>query len=351
MIPRSASSLNIARVLFVLVCELAGIAIALSTQDQEPHIPVWLGVLVGLLVSSFVIYAETLMRSFSLRGFSTGTFGLLVGLFCAWLLTKVNLDRLVIEGLQLEARMAESVSLWTNSLLFASLGFIGTVLALRTSKDDFALVIPYLHFRQEEGRKTPTIVDSEVLIDGRLVGLLESGFIGGRIVIPKYVLSHIQELTRSNDTNEKQSGERAMQILEELKNREEINVSIHESRSETRDGDTIENRLLETTRLLGGRVLTCNTNLTKLAKLEQVSALNLNDLGEALIPQLNVGRKLRLALVRAGKEDHQAVGYLSDGTMIVVNHGAGFIGTTQEIAIISKLQTQSGQMIFGELVS
>jgi uncharacterized protein YacL len=128
----------------------------------------------------------------------------------------------------------------------------------------------------------------------------------------------------------------------------DIQISIHDSQM-PQEGETMNSCLVKTVRLLGARLLTVDENLTKVAKLQGVDVLNINELNEALKPSVAVGQRLRIPLVRTGKEDHQAVGYLTDGTMIVVNHAVAKIGTTSEVVVVSMLQTAGGTMVFGEL--
>lgn len=343
------ASVNIARVLYLLVCAAAGVVLALSTRDTSIQVPMWVGILGGLVVAGFFIWVESLIKSLSLRGFSTATFGLMIGMFCAWLLTRVGAAELVTQafrggGVELVSALSQAFSL----ILYASLGFLGAVLALRSSRDDFAFILPYVRFRQDSISGQPVVLDAESIMDGRVAAVVRAGFLHGRLVIPRFVLDELQELANSTTSSIRQRAEQGLARLEAMRADKELQISIEDTRG-TSSEETMNGRLLQVAQLLGARLLTTDENLGKVAKLRGVDVLNLDELLEALRPEVVVGGKVRLALVRAGKDDHQAVGYLPDGTMIVVNHAVSKIGTTQDVRVISTLQTSGGTMIFAEL--
>jgi len=350
----SSPAVNVARLTYLLVCEAAGFFIALSVQHSGFDFPIWAGLAGGLLVAAFFVLVETLIRGFTLRGFSTATFGLCVGLFCAWLLTRVQLTSLLelafrdrLETQDNFEQLASALRLAFDFSLYASLGFIGAMLALRSSRDDFAFVIPYVRFRQEASTGQPVVLDAEAVMDGRAPAILRAGFLHGRLIIPRFVLDELHVLANSLSNANRQRGQRGLESLEQMQAAPDIQITVHDTRGMSAD-ETMNTRLLETTRLLGARLLTVDENLTKVAKLQNVPVLNLLELDEALKPSVTVGERLRIPLVRGGKEEHQAVGYMADGTMIVVNHAAANIGSSIDVLVISTLQTSAGMMIFAE---
>lgn len=352
---RSPPSVNVARLTYLLVCEAAGVAISLSTKGTMFEVPMSTGILAGMGVALLFIWIESLMKGFTLRGFSTATFGLAVGLLCAWLLTRVQISGLLELAFRDQLESKESSEVVVNSLrlaldvtLFASLGFLGAVLSLRGSRDDFAFIIPYVRFRQDTASGQPVVLDADAVIDGRVPGILRSGFLHGRLIIPRFVLDELQAMVDSDSNAARQRGQRGLDTLDRMQKSPDIQVSIHDAWN-PQEGAAMNARLIETTRLLGARLLTVDDNLTKVAKLQGLDVLNIHELDEALKPAVVVGQRIRLALVRSGKEDHQAVGYLPDGTMIVVNHAAARIGTTSDVIVVSTLQTASGVMVFAEL--
>lgn len=352
--PMAPASVNVARLIYLLVCEGAGVAIALSTKETL-EISVTTGMVGGLVVGGFFIWVESLIKGFTLRGFSTAIFGLLVGVFCAWLLSRVGISNLVnlamrerINSTVTGADAAATIALTLEIVLYASLGFLGAVLALRSSRDDFAFILPYVRFRQDSSTGQPVVLDAEAVMDGRVPGVVRAGFLRGRLVVPRFVLDEIQVLANSPTPAKRQRAERGLACLDKMRSSPDMQVSIEDASGVSGD-ETMNGRLLQVAQLLGARLLSTDENLCKVAKLRGLEVLNLDELLDALRPSVTVGEKVRLALVRGGKDDHQGVGYLPDGTMIVVNHAAPKIGTTQDVVVISTLQTSGGQILFAEL--
>ena len=217
----------------------------------------------------------------------------------------------------------------------------------RSNRDDFAFIIPYVRFRQDAASGQPVVLDAEAVIDGRIPAVFRAGFLYGRLIVPSFVLEELQAMATAAANLTRQRGQRGFECLQKMQDAPDIQVTIHDSRSIAPD-ETVPQRLIETARLLGARIMTANDNLTKMAKLQGLDVLNIYELDEALKPAVVVGDRVRITLVRGGKDEHQAVGYLPDGTMIVVNHGASAIGKTVEVTVISTLQTNAGTMVFAE---
>jgi len=329
-----SAAINVARMTFVLLCLLAGMAIVLSTHSGDNPLPMWLGILGGLLVAGFMILVEALMKGFTLRGFSSATFGLLIGLFCAWLLSRVQVERLLVEAFSMSTGAERTTELAVQTILYSCLGFVGTALALRTSHEDFAFVVPYVRFRRDSSTGQPVVVDAETWFDGRLPSLLASGFLRGR----------------SPSGSRSVGAQRALEQIESLQDSKDVEVVIHDSSLST-SAESMEARLIETAQSLDASLLTVDSNLAKAGKVRGANVLNINDLTEALKPSVEIGQRMRLPLVRPGKDDHQAVGYLLDGTMIVVNHAISLMGTSQDVRVISMIQTSAGHMVFAELIT
>lgn len=344
----SKPSVTIARVLYILLCLLAGVAIAVST----PSIELWVGLFGSLIVAILFILLESSIRNFTLRGFSTATFGIGVGLLCAFLLNKAQVPTLIeIAASPIEIDgLGKTLALAFTVISYASFAFLGAVLALRSDQEEFSFIIPYVRFRQDAASGQVMILDAEVIIDGRLPALLAAGFLTGRVLVPQFVLDELQVMANSPAAGKRQRGQRGLEILSDLQKNPAVPVSIQDSRGMAED-ESFQGRLVQTAKMLSGRLVTTDENLTKVAHLQGADIINLNDLSDALKPSVVVGESVRLALVRAGKDDHQAVGYMPDGTMIVVNHAIDKIGSSQDVTVISTLQTSAGQMVFAELNS
>lgn len=346
----STPSVNIARLTYLLICEAGGIAVAMSINA-----PIAYGLGAGLLVAGFFIWVETLVKGFTLRGFSTATFGLGVGLLCAWLLTRIDFTKLIQTMIPEDPDLPErrdayigAIKLAIDTALYSSFGFLGAVLALRSNHDDFSFVIPYVRFRQDATTGQPVVLDPESVIDGRLPAVVRSGFLSGRLVVPRFVLEDLQQMAGSTQNGARIRGQRGLDALEAMQKAPDIQIVLHESSA--RKDEKLPKLLIETARLLGARLMTGDENLGKVARLQGIEVLNIDELDHALKPQAEVGNKVRIMLVRNGKEEHQAVGYLPDGTMIVVNHASSKIGSAVDVTVVSTLQTNAGTMVFSELI-
>ena len=299
--------------------------------------PGWIGAGTGLVFGLVIVLADRLLKGITLRTFSSATFGLLMGLFFSWLLLASDVLRNASDDVQWIAGM----------LVYCVFGYLGMMLAIRSGRDEFSLIIPYVRFRQTSVQDLPLIVDSNILIDGRLDRLRKTGFIGTALIIPRFVLDELQMLADSSDSLRRDKGRRALTLLEDLRQRDPGSVTVHES---TVDKEIkVDAKLVQLAQLLGARLLTNDSNLCKIARLQNVVTLNLNELADALRPQLAAGDQLEVALVKEGKESHQAVGYLPDGTMVVVNQARAYLGQTVMIHVSSVVHTTAGRLFFAEL--
>jgi len=337
-------SVNIARIIYLLICELAGAAIAHQVGGPEK---IWMGIIGALFIALFFILVESLMKQFTLRGFSNATVGLLIGVFCSWILSRgftILLETSLVDHME----HVDSLILGMNASLYASLGFLGSVLALRSGGDDFTLLIPYVRFCKESTPGPPLLMDAHVISDSRLYGILHAGFIEGNLVIPRFVLEELHIMANSPSTARRARGLRGLEALEKIQGSDKLRITIYDSDG-SEQTDTHDARLIYSCRLLTARLLTTDENLTKAARLQGITVLNINDLNQALKPKVAVGERIRLPLVRTGRDEHQAVGYLPDGSMIVVNNAVTKINTTQDVVVISTLETGGGIMVFAEL--
>ena len=296
------------------------------------------GLFGGVAFGLCVVLADRLLKGVSLRVFSSATFGLLVGFVFARLLLASNLLRGATESAQ-----------WLVSLLvYAAFSYLGMMLAIRSNRDEFSLVIPYVRFRRATTQDEPVVVDSNIIIDGRLPELCATGFVSSSVVVPRFVLDELQRLADSNDPQKRERGRAAFDRLEAMQKSEHLSISVQDMGAD--DSSTpVDTKLVQVAKLLGASLLTNDANLCSIARLQGVQALNLHELARALRPSVEPGRLLDLALVKEGRDGHQAVGYLTDGTMIVVNHARSQIGQTVQVVVTSSLQTSAGRLFFAEL--
>ena len=331
-------TVNLMRALFVIFAGFVGVAVGAGIAvGPDVYGAQRVGGGVGLIFGLLVVLADRLLKGVTLRTFSSATFGLLMGLFFSWLLLASEVLKHASDDVQ-----------WIVGLaVYSTFGYLGMMLAIRSGRDEFSLIIPYVRFRPTGVQDMPLIVDTNILIDGRLDALRKTGFIGTALIVPRFVLDELQLLADSGDALRRERGRRGLELLEVMRQRDPASVSIHESSLE---GETkVDAKLVQLAQLLGARLLTNDSNLCKIARLQNVTALSLNELAEAVRTQLAAGDELEIELVKEGREAHQAVGYLPDGTMIVVNQGRAHLGRTVMIHVSSALQTTAGRLFFAEL--
>ncbi len=325
-------TVNLLRVLFITFCGSVGLLV--SSQTSGNPFP---GLFVGLVFGLVMVLIDRLLKGFSLRAFSSATLGLLLGLFFANLLSASQVLRYQSEDVQWIARL----------LVYCAFGYLGMMLAMRSNRDEFSLIIPYVRFARETTQHESLVIDTNIIIDGRIVELCATGFVSRVLVVPRFVLGELQLLADSRESIKRERGRRGLEILNQLQQGREIDLTIHESAED--DDLTVDARLVRLAKMLQARLLTNDQALCQVARLQQVPILNLNDLVRALQSPVIVGEELELNLVKEGRDAHQAVGFLPDGTMIVVNHARQLIGRMASVVVSSALQTAGGRLIFAEL--
>ena len=332
--------IKIVRIVFVIVCGLLGISLALGVRGALEG--AWIGALCGVLFGGFFVLVDMLLKNFTIRSFSSGTIGLLIGVLCAWLITLIfkMVGLPVIDG-------QEQVERVLFSMLYAAFGYIGIVLALRSNRQEFSLIIPYVRFRNVGVMRQPLLIDTNIIIDGRLPAICQTGFLDGTLIIPRFVLDEMHLLADSGDTLKRDRGRRGLDCLEALKQLPNLEITVHDD-YQTQE-KLVDTKLIQLAKLLDARLLTNDGNLGRVAHLQGVPVLNLNQLAQSMRPILAIGDEVDLTLVKEGKDEHQAVGYTPDGAMIVVNHARDRIGSTASVIVSSALQTSAGRLIFAEL--
>jgi uncharacterized protein YacL len=325
-------TVNLLRVLFVTFC--AAIGGIVTAEIQGTPTP---GILIAVVFALIIVLVDRLLKGFSLRAFSSATFGLLLGLLFASLLIASDILRYQSDTVQWAARL----------VVYCTFGYLGMMLAMRSNRDEFSLIIPYVRFARETTQREPLVVDTNIIIDGRIAELCATGFLSRALIVPRFILGELQTLADSRDPIKRERGRRGLDILNQLQKSRELDLTIHETSG---DADlSIDARLVRTAKVLQARLLTNDQALCQVARLQQVPALNLADLARALRPSAAAGDELELNLVKEGRESHQAVGYLPDGTMIVVNHARPYLGKVATVVVSSALQTGAGRLIFAEI--
>ncbi|MBC2600351.1 PIN/TRAM domain-containing protein [Puniceicoccus vermicola] len=327
----------IIRVFFFGICLLGSWLITLTSTDYDTGKVLFFGACLGALVILVDIY----LKGFSLRGLSALTFGLAIGAVIAWIIASSPL----FEPLKSDPDLAQNLIL-VQMILFVVLMYLGAVIALR-GKDEFNLVIPYMKFVPHDVQTPLALVDTSALIDGRIVPLCRSGFFGHAVVIPKFVIAELQIIADSDDVQRKARGRRGIEALNQLRENQDIDLRVESS--EVDSEDKVDAKLIFLARSLKAKILTTDFNLARLAQFEGVNWLNLNELAESLNPEVHIGLSLSIELLKPGKDPGQAVGYLKDGSMVVVNEGKQFIGDRVQAEVISVVPTSGGRMIFAKI--
>ncbi|MDD3274267.1 MAG: PIN domain nuclease [Candidatus Omnitrophica bacterium] len=291
------------------------------------------GLALGGAAALVMIFTEMGMRKVSMSGLSSVVFGLILGLIMAKLIG----DAFSLAPVDAGALSRIRVGL---TLVFC---YLGMVMALR-GKDEFNIIIPYVRLRRQDQSQDMVLLDTSVIIDGRIVDICKTHFLGGKLVIPKFVLRELQQIADSTDPIKRQRGRRGLEILNTIQNQPGIDIAIHEQDfTETTEVDA---KLVLLAKILEAKILTVDFNLNRVASIQGIKVLNINELANALKPVVFPGEEMRIKLIKEGKEHNQAVGYLEDGTMVVVEDARRLIGQDVKVSVTSVLQTQAGRMIF-----
>lgn len=221
--------------------------------------------------------------------------------------------------------------------------YLGAVIIVR-GQGEFAMMIPFVKLYTKEQGVAVTILDTSVIIDGRIADMCETCFLNGKIIIPRFVLKELQMIADSADPLKRNRGRRGLDILNRIKNNTKVSVMIHEAQYPGVQG--VDAQLVCLAKDLNARIFTNDYNLNKVAELQGISILNINELANALKPIVMPGEMLRVKVIKEGKEQEQGIAYLDDGTMIVVDNGRSRIGQTTDVTVTSVLQTPAGRMIF-----
>lgn len=331
--------------------------------------PVQQYMLAGVMVLLFAIIFYRLLPIFArqsrkvannigedLRGVSAsdivaGTLGLIVGLVIALLITQM-----------FRTIQNRTVSTIVTVATYCIMGYLGVVIGSNIGREVVPLI---LRGRQEAQEKEvpsapgprrskksqgiPKILDTSVIIDGRIVDIMKSGFIDGPIIIPEFVLVELRHIADSADSLRRTRGRRGLDILNKIQ--EEYGIEIYNTNNEKslREIPEVDVKLLKLAQIMNGKVMTNDYNLNKVAQINGVEVLNINELANAVKPVVIPGEKMIVTPVKQGKDPNQSIAYLDDGTMVVVEDGRRVIGKTSEITVTSVLQTAAGRMIFGRL--
>ena len=284
---------------------------------------------------------ETDLQKIPANDILIGSIGLIFGLLIAYLISQLLM--------RIEIFYIGTV---LSILTYVFMGYLGVTIATK-KVNDFLPPLVMSQRAQNVKKKpnpnenaTPKIVDTSVIIDGRILDILKTGFVEGTIVIPEFVLKELRHIADSTDALKRNRGRRGLDILNALQKNEIMDIQI--TNKDYNDESEVDIKLLRLAKDLQGKVLTNDYNLNKVAELQGVDVLNINELANAIKPVVLPGEEMILTVIKEGKENKQGIAYLDDGTMIVIEEGRKYIGETLKVMVTSVLQTAAGRMIFAK---
>jgi uncharacterized protein YacL len=322
------------RVVFLILCVLGSWSIG-QLHDDWAGYPV-VTVFIGLAGGTIVIGLDQMLKGFSLRGLSAATFGLFVGSAISYLIGNSVLFKFIDDEPKLIAQI----------IMYVVCAYLAMVIALR-GKDEFNLVIPYVKFSREDKPNRLVLLDTNIIIDGRILEVCQTGFLDAVLIVPQFVLEELQYIADAADPIKRTRGRRGLDILKDLRKNPRVELKIHET--DVPSIKEVDAKLVYLAKALPAEILTNDTNLQRIAELQNVRVLSLSHLARSLRPVVIPGEKLTVKLIKEGREPEQSLAYLEDGTMIVVNKSRRYLGRDVEVVIGSVLQTSAGRMAFADL--
>jgi uncharacterized protein YacL len=347
--------LTILRALFILVMASVGWYYMQSPTRFLSEFT-WLVLALAVSLAVFVVCIDMLAPSHKLELLAGAFFGLVVGLAVTLGLSFVtryiielqmpSSDSLTVEGMKQFSARREAIIECINMLVGVTACYLSISFVLQ-ARDNFRFIIPFVEFSKQVRGVRPVLVDTSALIDGRLAPLAATGFIDAKLIVPRFVLEEVQHVADSGDRSKRNRGRQGLDVLDRLQKQSRVEVTIYEGTPRTADANAdVDARLLLLARELPARLLTTDFNLSKVAQLQGVDCINLNELAAAVKLVALPGDPLRVRLQKPGDQPGQGVGYLDDGTMVVVEAGRSLIGKDVDVLVTSAITTQAGKLIF-----
>jgi uncharacterized protein YacL len=341
--------LHVLRALFVLLMAAVGWAF-IKDPNQSLGPNNWLSLAIAIVIAVLIVCLDILAPRKKLAVFSGAFLGLIVGISISYALSFVTallVDQYIAAtNANVTVTMRDGVVQFINLLVGVVTCYLAISFIMQT-KDDFRFVIPYVEFNKATKGARPILLDTSVLIDGRIMEIASTGIMESQLVVPRFVLAELQAIADSGDKLKRNRGRRGLDVLAKLQTNERVEVRHYDTHE---DGiHDVDERLMTLATELSARVLTNDFNLNKVAQLRGVDVININELANALKPDALPGEKMVVRLLKPGEEPGQGVGYLDDGTMVVVEAGRPHLNEEVEFTVTNTRQTSAGRMIFGRL--
>jgi len=342
----------IVRVIFFLAAIAMGVA-ALNMVAIEDSWVRWGIFFLYLVVAVLIVVADLVVKRKRIDMISSVYFGLIIGLSLTYV------AQLLLTPLfqSFEDGAISFVGIPPSTLKLTIISMVGIALCytcvsvLWQTREDFRFIIPYVEFSKDVKGLKPYVLDTSVVIDGRIADIVDTGIVDNQLVMPRFVLAELQSIADSSDKMRRSRGRRGLDILNRLRNNPDIDFKVYDRELPEMEGQPVDMKLLILARHLEGKVVTGDFNLNKVAKLQNVPVINLNEIANSLKPVFLPGEEVKIKVVKAGEGPGQGVGYLDDGTMIVIEDGRDQIGNDVRITVTSMLQTSAGRMVFGKYES
>jgi uncharacterized protein YacL len=326
------------KVLLFLICSVGGYFIAVQVEGIRDYIwAPWAGLMAGIIFAMVALSVEKFIKHIPLKALIGGTIGLVIGLSIAKLI-----------GYAFTGLENHTIRAAVYVILSCIFGYIGIVLG--TNKIEELRFPNWSGFMRGGGhRNTPVmkILDTSVIIDGRIADVVETGFVGGVLIIPDFVLQELQHIADSSDPTRRVRGRRGLDVIKRLQQEKLVEVRI--DRQDFENLNEVDAKLVALALQLNAKIVTNDFNLSKVAEVQGIRVLNINQLASALKPVVLPGEILRLQILKEGKEQGQGIAYLEDGTMVVVENASRYLGKEVEVSVTSILQTTAGRLIFTTL--
>jgi uncharacterized protein YacL len=334
-------SLAFTRIFFTLIVVLLFTIYSYAHPEGSAIINGIIGILSGLAFSGFLFVMDVVLRRFNLRSFNVVTLGLFFGYLMGQALLIIL--TVIFDVSDLSQRISVTLmEIIKIGLFFIGL-FLGTTMTIRAA-DELYVSIPFVKFSQATQKKKDIIIDNSVLSDARIIDLCSTGILDHHLVIPRFLIKELYTAVEIGDETTKAKAKRALDVLKKLEAVSNLDLRYNDTDFPDIKDTTI--KLLRLARLVDANLLTADISRVQMSSIEGVRIINLHALSNALKPLMQTGEFIKIKIQRFGKEPRQGVGYLDDGTMVVVNGGGNFIGDTIEAQVLSVKHTSSGRMIF-----